>query len=25
VIVYFGFFFLNFLVNQLTGNDLSFW
>jgi hypothetical protein len=25
VVVYFGFFFLNFLVNQLTGNDLSFW
>jgi hypothetical protein len=25
VIVYFGFFFANFLTNQLTGNDLSFW
>jgi hypothetical protein len=25
MILYFGFFFLNFLVNQLTGNDLSFW
>jgi hypothetical protein len=25
VIVYFGFFFLNFLTSQLTGSDLSFW
>jgi hypothetical protein len=25
MVVYFGFFFANFLVNQLTGNDLSFW
>jgi hypothetical protein len=25
MVVYFGFFFANFLTNQLTGNDLSFW
>jgi drug/metabolite transporter (DMT)-like permease len=25
VVVYFGFFFLNFLTSQLTGGDLSFW
>ncbi|HZA80857.1 MAG TPA: hypothetical protein VFC13_05215 [Actinomycetes bacterium] len=25
VVVYFGYFFLNFLTSQLTGGDLSFW
>jgi hypothetical protein len=25
MVVYFGFFFANFLTSQLTGGDLSFW